>query len=621
MDVAWQYAPSMLLLLAAGVLSTGIASYGLLALRRSGRSLLVAAFVVLNLAVAEWALVYAVQVASPTLAAKTVAYNLLHIGGVLVPPAWVVFAAAYADRDRWITPVTVGALLVVPAALLVTLPTNPWSLAVTDVRLVRVGGIVSLETGTGPVYQLFLAYSYVLLLAGSALVAGAALSGERLYSAQSALLLAGATVPLGFNLVEMTGVTPLGSPGINYTPVSLSISALLFGIALFRYRLFDLQPVARRTVYEHVREGVVVLNAAERVVGTNDAARRLLADADAGESDRPAGSDDGAIGRTAAAVLPEYERLGDDPGESVTLTFDSRGRKRYVEARRSPLERDGRRRGWVVLFRDVTAREESLREVRRRNERLDEFANVVAHDLRNPLDVVAGHARLARETGDEDHLDTIEATTTRMGRLLENVLRLARSGRTISEPRPVAVADAAGDAWSYVDAEAAALTVETDATVTADPDALGQLFENLFRNAVEHGSTGHRTTSDDAVEHGSPNPDSQDRQNNVEHSTTTGPSAADEATGETDPAVTIRVGELADRDGLYVADDGAGFDGDPTTVFDPGFSTDADGTGLGLHVVEQIADAHEWDLTARDADGGGFRIDIEGVEFTERATD
>jgi signal transduction histidine kinase len=139
--------------------------------------------------------------------------------------------------------------------------------------------------------------------------------------------------------------------------------------------------------------------------------------------------------------------------------------------------------------------------------------------------------------------------------------------------------------------------VAADRKLAADPDRLASLLENLFRNSVEHGSTGSRPQADDSVEHGS---------------TGSRPRAGDEVT-DADRAVAVEVGALPD--GFYVADDGPGVPEDRRDrVFERGYSTTREGTGFGLSIVEEIAAAHGWTVAATEADGGGARFEVTGVD-------
>ncbi|ELY86347.1 PAS domain S-box protein [Natrinema altunense] len=203
----------------------------------------------------------------------------------------------------------------------------------------------------------------------------------------------------------------------------------------------------------------------------------------------------------------------------------------------------------------------------RQNERLDQFASVVAHDLRNPLTVAMGFLEIAEETGDPDHFEQVESAHERMKGLIADLLTLAQGETTVEETTQVALERVAREAWGYVDTDEATLTIGDEVpTVAGDEGRLIQLFENLFRNAVEHGGTD----------------------------------------------VTVTVGRLAERDGFYVADDGQGIP--PAMrddVFEHGVTSQENGTGLGLSIVADIAKAHGWTGSVTGGTEGGARFEFE----------
>jgi len=222
---------------------------------------------------------------------------------------------------------------------------------------------------------------------------------------------------------------------------------------------------------------------------------------------------------------------------------------------------------WVSYELEEQAARENLE---RQNERLSEFASIVSHDLRNPLNVAAGQLEVARETGEMSALDEVEEALHRMEELVTDLLELARQGSVVESVDEVAFGAVVESAWSNVATGDAELVVETDGTIQADRDRLLQLLENLVRNAVEHG-----------------------------------------ATADTDGlTVTASV-----RDGgFYVADTGPGIPPDRReTVFERGHSTN-DGTGLGLPIVEAVADAHGWSTSVAESDAGGARFEFTGVD-------
>ncbi len=211
-------------------------------------------------------------------------------------------------------------------------------------------------------------------------------------------------------------------------------------------------------------------------------------------------------------------------------------------------------------------RETHERQLQRENERLEEFASIVSHDLRNPLDVVAVNLELARRDEDRSRLDAIERATRRMHSLIDDLLTLAREGRVVGETTPVDVARVARDAWETVDTRGTTLDLDsTLGTLPADEPRLRRVFENLFRNAVEHGG----------------------------------------------PDVTVRVGPLDGGSGFYVEDDGPGIPADDRDrVFEHGYTTRQGGTGLGLTIVRDIVEAHSWTVDVTAGGEGGARFEV-----------
>jgi PAS domain S-box-containing protein len=252
--------------------------------------------------------------------------------------------------------------------------------------------------------------------------------------------------------------------------------------------------------------------------------------------------------------------------------------------------------GRVGTIRDVTERVERERRLQRQNERLDEFASVVSHDLRNPLNVAQGRLELARDECDSDQLDAVADAHDRMRGLIDDLLALSRQREMSVEPTAVSLPRVARGCWSAVARPTATFVVETDATVRADERRLRRLLENLLRNCVEHGSTISQPAAGDSVEHGS-----------VE-----GPTRPGEPGDDTSRAVLVRVGGLAD--GFFVEDDGPGIEPeDRDRVFEAGYSTSDEGTGFGLRIVREVADAHGWEIDVVDGTDGGARFEITGV--------
>ena len=279
-----------------------------------------------------------------------------------------------------------------------------------------------------------------------------------------------------------------------------------------------------------------------------------------------------------------------DDGEPTTvelLNYRKDGTEFWNRVSIAPIrDDDGAVTEWVGFQEDITAFREREAALRRQNERLDEFAGIVSHDLRNPLNVARGRVDLAHDETGNDHLDDALDALDRIESIVEHTLTLARKGETVGDTEPVALADVVAASWETVDTGGSVIDIDADGVVLADPDRLRNLFENLMRNSIEHGAV------DDGADFG--------------------------AEGEpTDaPGVTVRVDDL--EDGFSVADDGPGIPADVRDdLFEPGRSGTAGNTGFGLAIVKEIAEAHGWTVTATDSAAGGARFEVRGVERPE----
>jgi len=323
---------------------------------------------------------------------------------------------------------------------------------------------------------------------------------------------------------------------------------------------------------------------------------------------------DGGNGRLFEQAVETGEPVVD---RRVVLPTD--GGEVTVSASAAPLrDADGELVGVIATVVDAADRVEHERRLTESNRQLESFASVLSHDIRSPLAVAAGFLDLARETGDPTHFEKVERGHQRIEELVDTLLVLARSGELTGVMESVSVAAVAEAAWETVEHNGTRLVVTDAGELPADRVRLRQLFENLFRNAVEHGSTSHRSQArGDADEHGSTS--SRTRADDaVEHGSTSHRSQArgdaDDHDGED---VTVTVGPLDGESGFYVADNGVGIPAEERAeVLRPGHRSRGGGIGLGLSIVAAIAEGHGWQVGVTEPAAGGTRI-----EFRTTATD
>ncbi|NLV01244.1 GAF domain-containing protein [Haloferax alexandrinus] len=356
-------------------------------------------------------------------------------------------------------------------------------------------------------------------------------------------------------------------------------------------------------LFEHVSDAAVAYDVEAGAVTVRDV-NRAFQSAFGYDADDVVGSD--LLGRIVPPV-PDPDPVP-EPGDDETIPelLVATGESYRGEVRRRtdggvrefilnvvPLSPGEERGAGYAIYTDITERKTRESELERQNERLEEFANIVSHDLRNPLSVARGNLELARETGDEVRFDTAERALEQMEELIDDLLSLARRGQLVDETERVDLGAVARQAWATTDTGDAELVTSQSVVVDADEDRLAELLSNLFRNAVEHGSTGNQTASGDAAEHGS----------------TGSRDTPDDALEHDGRDVRVEVGGV--DGGFYVEDNGPGIEPERRDeVFEPGETTGEDGIGYGLAIVQSIAEAHGWSAIVTSGTAGGARFEF-----------
>ena len=221
-------------------------------------------------------------------------------------------------------------------------------------------------------------------------------------------------------------------------------------------------------------------------------------------------------------------------------------------------------------FTPVPALEQGRLERVARADRLERALDVVTHDIRNPLEVARIRLDAAQETGEAVHFEKVAGALDRIEQLVSESNSVSAGG--IDPTDAVALGDATASAWETVDMADATLVVSPDVpTIRADADRLRQVFENLFRNAVEHAG----------------------------------------------PDVTVTVESLPD--GFAVVDDGPGIPSEVgDSVFRVGVTTTPGSRGLGLATVDRIAREHGWRVSVVSAESTSTDSDTGArFEFTD----
>ncbi len=497
--MSWRWSGTSLLLLGGAGCLTACAVYGW-RYRRSATA--ATSLVVVLAALVEWSVARAVELAASDLATRRLFCDLKYVGLVALAPASIIFVLQYAGRLRRPSPVLLGLLAVEPLVVLA-------ALAIPSTHHLFHTYLPSPASGAAPIVRYgplfwvhFVYFNVATWLCLGAFVVTMTRS-SRPYRRQNALLLGSLALPLVAHLLTTLNVVPFGR--VDLTRFAFLLTVVFMVLAVFRFHLLDLRPIARSRIFQTIGEGVVVLDLGGKVIDANVAAERLLG--------LPLAR---IVGQPARRVLPAWAGVVQDQlalGDGEAIEEIEMGTSTHEVTVSSLTDHLGWPTGQLVVARDVTERrrveqqlrdslereQASTRHLRALDQMKSTFLQAVSHDLRTPLASVLGIAitlqRHHLELGRDDLADLLHRlskSARKMDRLLNDLLDLDRLAQpTVSPERECVdlgelvervVKDASAELLEHRPVHVAVCPLRLE----VDPPKVERIVENLLANAARH---------------------------------------------------------------------------------------------------------------------------------------
>jgi PAS domain-containing protein len=296
-----------------------------------------------ELAVAEWSLGVAFESAAPTVPLRLLWSQLAYPGTTMCSVLFLLFAWHYADAQRRARPRAIIGLSAVPVLATLAAATNSWHRLLWTSITLAPGSSVAVY-GHGPIFWVFIAYSYAALTIGAILLLRAILRFGAHYHAQTMILLLAVSVPYAGNILYVSGHNPL--PGLDWTPVALALSGALLAWAILGLHMLSIVPIARNALIEEMVDAVLVLDSQDRLVDLNPVARQLI------------GTSGEVLGQHLGHLLAAGGRLlwAASQGQSNETIAVQRGSTTHLfDARLTDFHSpQGRHAGRMLVLRDVT---------------------------------------------------------------------------------------------------------------------------------------------------------------------------------------------------------------------------------------------------------------------------
>ncbi len=453
------------------------------------------------LCVMEWSLAYIMEILRPDMAEKILWGKLQYFGISYVALGMFIFTMNYSGHGSWLTSMRKSWLTIIASLGFIAALTNDWHhLVWAEIRFTNDLPFGPLALTHGPAFYLIVAYQYILILSVTATFFQLAMRGQNLYRSQSRIMLIGMSFPWLANLIYVMGWYPF--PGLDLTPIALTLSAIALSISFLRYQFMDLRPVAHDSILNTIKDGVIVLDYKERIVDINLMGTLIFQN-----------SGD-LLGRDITILFPDWKKwqeinpndefeqeihidLADNP-----LTFKLRAT--------SIFDQHGKRSGRILLISDITEQKKIQEQIMEASRLKSQLLANLGHDLRSPLGAIIGYAEML-EDGSFGPMsnDQVKATSeildgaNQLLSFINNLVGQAQieTGKVVLKEYPFNVDEVVGPLLSTLNFHARkkglALLQYVDPALPkkliGDQFWLRQIVMNLVHNAVKFTDNGSVT--------------------------------------------------------------------------------------------------------------------------------
>ncbi|KQC02343.1 histidine kinase N-terminal 7TM domain-containing protein [Pedobacter sp. Hv1] len=381
-----------------------------------------------------WSIAYGLELASSTLSQIKFFINIEYLGIATLPLNWFLFCLQFCGKDCWYKkPRNITLILIVPIITVAMVWTNQYHhLYYKNISVDTSGPFPMANIETGLWYQLFTVYFYLLLACGCYLILAKFRTSDPIYRKQNYSIIIAAFIPWAANLCYLLGYRPLGH--VDITPFAFIVTSFLILIGIFRFKLFDIIPLAREKVLELMRDGFFVLDQKNRVIDYNKSIKKYI--------HLKKGSK--LIGASLVDIFPDqpafFEKINAHIPGKMELNIMVNEQNLFLEADILFLNDNQINSDFsIIKLQDLTAfKQDTIRareqanELERLNQLKDRIFSIIAHDLRGPLVNLSEVLKMiANDQITNDEFKTISPTLSKdiiyTTDLLENILHWSRS--------------------------------------------------------------------------------------------------------------------------------------------------------------------------------------------------
>ncbi len=265
-------------------------------------------FTLLTLSVFFWCLGSGMEFLSGDIWSKIFWIKISYIGVATAAPLWFFVILDYGQYEKYLKPVNVGTLMILPLVIIILAFTNDlhgliWPSIIPTSDLA--GALLVYTHGLG--FWVNIGYSFILIIIGLVILLRMLMKSPRIYHTQILILMLSGAIPVFFSLLYNTDA--LGIPGLDITPFGLAISGLLIAVSIFKFSLLGIRPIAYETLFKIIKNGFMVFDTDDKLIDVNPAASIIGINTD----------DVGKPAKELLDNLPELENFYQNSDEESVL--------------------------------------------------------------------------------------------------------------------------------------------------------------------------------------------------------------------------------------------------------------------------------------------------------------
>lgn len=302
-------------------------------------------FILYTAALSIYTFGYAIELASNTLEQMKFWTTVEYIGMPFSASLGLILMIKYTGRT--LSKKVTAALFVIPSITLCMVATNDFHhLFYKKVWLREDSPVPLMDIAVGQWYVVHGAFTFSCLLCACLILIGQWKHTKKMYRRQLLTLITSQIIPMVAAFLYLLGLTP---GGMDPVPVLMCITSAMYIWAILSSRLLTIVPIAKDSIFESMREGVIVLDSSNRLVDYNRSMRDMLPEINPTMIGRPL--DDIWLNLAGETFPVEYGR----EGLQMDLYWQLNGETVCYQVRTSYVfNKDAQTVGSLIMLIDIT---------------------------------------------------------------------------------------------------------------------------------------------------------------------------------------------------------------------------------------------------------------------------